>query len=147
MKIILREDIETLGKAGEIVEVKNGYARNFLIPTAKAVKATPSSMKAYQEELKKLEKKALKGKQDAEELGKSLEKISITASVQVGEEDKVFGAITSQNIADLLKDQNFDIDRKKILLDEPLKALGVYDVPVKLHPEVEVKIKVWVVRS
>ncbi len=147
MKIILKENIENLGKAGEIVEVKNGYARNYLIPSSKAIAATPSNMKAFKEEIKLLEKKALKGKLEAEELAAKLEKVSITASVQVGEDDKVFGAITNQNIADLLKEQNYDIDRKKIILEEPLKALGVYDVPVKLHPEVEVKIKIWVVRS
>ncbi len=147
MKIILKENIETLGKAGEVVEVKTGYARNYLIPSSKAIAATASNMKAFKEEIKLIEKKALKGKQEAEELAAKLEKVSITASVQVGEDDKVFGAITNQNIADLLKEQNYDIDRKKIILEEPLKALGVYDVPVKLHPEVEVKIKIWVVRS
>ena len=147
MKVILKQNIDSLGKAGEIVQVKNGYARNYLIPQSFAVEATTSNMKAYQEEMRLNEKRALKGKQDAQELAAKLEKVSVTASVQVGEEDKVFGSVTSQNIEDLLKDQNIEIDRKRIILEEPIKALGVYDIPIKLHPEVIVNIKLWVVRS
>jgi len=147
MKVILKEDIEKLGNSGDIVEVKKGYARNFLIPTGKAVAATPANIKMYEEE-KKFEKiRAERGKKVAQELANELAKVSVTATVQVGEEDKVFGAVTSQNISDLLKENGFDIDRRKILLEEPLKALGVYEVPVKLHPEVEAKVKVWVVRE
>jgi len=86
-------------------------------------------------------------KRQAEALAKELEKVSLTASVAVGEEDKVFGAVTSQDIADLLREKGFEIDKRKILLDEPMKALGIYNVPIKLHPEVEVAIKVWVVKE
>ncbi len=147
MKIILKETLENLGKAGEIVEVKPGYARNFLIPQGKANLATESAMRAYKEEKKLIERKASKEKNAAEELSEKLSKISVTSAVQVGEEEKIFGSVTSQNIADLLKDQGFDIDRRKIVLDDGLKALGVYDVKVKLHPEVDATIKVWVVRE
>jgi len=147
MKVILKETIDALGDAGKIVEVKPGYARNFLIPKGKAVLATNSNLKVYEQELKLESIRALKGKKLAEELAAKLSKISVTSAVQVGEEDKIFGSVTSHNIADLLKDQGYEIDRKKILLDEPLKALGVYDVAIKLHPEVEAKIKVWVVRE
>ena len=147
MKIILKEKIAPLGEAGTIVNVKPGYARNFLIPQGKAVEATDSNLKAFEEEKKLLERKATKEKRAAEELAKRLAKISVTAAVQVGEEDKIFGSVTNQNIADLLKDQGFDIDRRKIMLSDGLKALGVYDIPIKLHPEVEATIKVWVVRE
>ncbi len=147
MKVILKNDMDSLGKAGDIVEVKPGYARNYLIPSNNAIKATPSNMKSFQEEQKLSERRELKGQKEAEVLAAKLEKVSLTATVQVGEEDKVFGSITSQNIADLLKENGFDIDRKKIHLEEPLKALGVYEIPVKLHHQVEAKVKVWVVRD
>jgi large subunit ribosomal protein L9 len=147
MKIILKKDIESLGKAGEIVEVRPGYARNYLIPSGHAIQASGANLKAYEEELKLIKLREQRGKKTAEELADELSKVSITAVVQVGEEDKIFGSVTSQNIADLLKEQGFEVDRKKILLEEPLKALGVFDVPIKLHSEVEAKIKVWVVRE
>ncbi len=147
MKVILKEDIDKLGKSGDIVEVKKGYARNFLIPSGKALEASPSNLKIIDEEKKWERVRLERSKKIAQELAEKLSKVSITATVQVGEEDKVFGAITSQNIADQLKEQGFDIDRRKIVLEEPLKALGVYEVPVKLHPEVEAKVKVWVVRE
>ena len=147
MKIILTNDIDSLGKAGEIVDVKPGYARNFLIPSNNAIIATPSNLKAFQEEQKLSERREQKGKKEAQLLADKLDKVSLTATIQVGDEDKVFGSITSQNIADLLKENGFEIDKKKIVLDEPLKALGVYDVPVKLHHQVEAKVKVWVVRD
>ena len=147
MKIILREGVENLGQPGDIVEVKAGYGRNYLIPRNRALKATPKNLKIYEQEKKRLESKKLKDKEDAEALAQKLSIVSLTATVAVGEEDKVFGSVTSQNIADLLKAKGFDLDRRKILLDEPLKALGVYEVPIKLHSEVEPKIKVWVVKE
>ena len=147
MKVILKENMDKLGEAGNIVEVKPGYGRNFLIPQGKAIFATNANLKAYEEEKKLEERKALKGQKAAKELAEQLSKVSVTSAVQVGEEDKIFGSVTTQNIADLLKEQGFDIDRKKILLSEGLKALGVYDVKIKLHPEVEATIKVWVVRE
>ena len=147
MKIILKEDIESLGARGDIVKVKPGFARNYLIPAGKAVEATAANIKIYQEEKKQDQVREQRGKKIALELAEKLSKVSLTAVVQVGEEDRIFGAVTSQNIADLLKENGFDIDRKKILLDEPLKALGIFEVPVKVHPEVEAQIKVWVVRE
>ncbi len=147
MKIILRQDYESLGHSGDIVEVKDGYARNFLIPRKIAVEATPQNLKIIEQERKKEEIKKSREKREAEQLAQKLEGVSLTAPVTVGEEDKVFGAVTSQDIAELLKAKGFDIDRRKIQLEEPLKALGVYDVPIKLHSEVEAKIKVWVVKE
>ena len=147
MKIILRKEIDKLGKAGEIVEAKNGYARNYLIPRGFAVPATPSNMKIYEQEKQAEQRKLQKEIEEAQALANQLNKVSITATIQVGEEDKVFGAVTNQTIADLLKEKDFDIDRKKIILDEPLKALGVYEVPIKLHSEVEAQVKVCIVRE
>ncbi|MDZ7373939.1 MAG: 50S ribosomal protein L9 [candidate division KSB1 bacterium] len=147
MRVILRQEVEKLGGPGKIVEVSDGYARNYLIPRGLAVPATPSALKALEEEKKRAELRASREKKAAERLAEKLNGVSVTATVAVGEEDRVFGAVTSQMIADLLKQKGFDIDRRKILLEEPLKALGIYDVPIKLHPEVEAKIKVWVVRE
>lgn len=147
MKVILRQDFEKLGNAGEIVEVKRGYANNYLVPHGIAIEATAGNLKVYEEQ-KKLETVRMnRARKTAEELARQLEKVSCTASVAVGEEDKVFGSVTSQTIADLLKEKNFEIDKRKILLDEPIKALGIYDVPIKLHPDVEAKIKIWVVKE
>lgn len=147
MKIILRQDYEGLGKLGELIEVKNGFARNYLLPKKIALQATPQNMKIFEHEKKRVELQQVKDKQEAEELAGKLNAVSLTAAVSVGEEDKVFGAVTSQNVAELLSEKGFDIDRRKIQLDEPLKALGVYEVPVKLHPQVEAILKVWVVKE
>lgn len=147
MKIILKTDMDSLGKSGDIVEVKRGYARNYLIPSGLAIEATPANMKVFEEDRKLAELRARRGKVEAQELADKLSKLSLTAAVQVGEEDKVHGSVTSQNIADLLKEAGFEIDRKKIILDDPIKALGVYDIQIKLHTDVIATVKLWVVRE
>lgn len=147
MKIILRKDFESLGKVGEIIEVKDGYARNYLIPLGFALKADKKNVKLLEDEQKQVQLKLSKDQKSAEKLAQKLNTVSCTATVTVGEEDRVFGSITTQDISDLLKDKGFDIDRKKIVLDEPIKALGIYDIPIKLHSEVEAKIKLWVVKE
>jgi large subunit ribosomal protein L9 len=147
MKVILRQDYEALGKFGDVIEVKNGYARNFLIPRKIALQATQKNLKVFEQEKMREEIKHSKDRRSAELFANKLAEISLTATVAVGEEDKVFGAVTSQVLADLLKEKGFDIDRRKIQLDEPMKALGVYEVPIKLHPDVEAKVKVWVVKE
>jgi large subunit ribosomal protein L9 len=147
MKILLKKDIATLGTAGEIVTVKNGYARNYLIPQGFAALATAGNMRAFEVENKAASLRLQRGQREAQELADKLEKLSLTVSVQVGEEEKLFGSVTSQNIADLLAENGFEIDKKKIILEDPIKALGVYDVPVKLHQEVTAMVKVWVVRE
>ncbi len=147
MKVILRKDFESLGKVGDVVTVKDGYARNFLIPQGIALKADKSNIKRLEAETKHQELKQTRDKKAAEKLAEELNKISCTATVNVGEEDKVFGAVTSQHISDLLKDKGFEVDRKKIVLEEPIKALGIYTIPIKLHSEVEAKIKLWVVKE
>jgi large subunit ribosomal protein L9 len=147
MKVLLREDYKGLGEAGEIVKVKDGFARNFLIPQGFAFIATEQNRKRFENDLKQQSWKLERDKIQAEELSKTLENVSCTISVQVGEEDKLFGSVTSQNIADTLEEQGYKIDKRKILLEEPIKALGIYSVPIKLHPDVEASVKVWVVKE
>jgi len=147
MKIILREDVKHVGATGEIVDVKPGYARNFLLPRKLALQATAPNMKVYERERQKVQAKLAEGKNEAQKFADKLSKVSITASVAVGDEDRVFGSVTSQNIAELLAKSGHEIDKRKILLDEPIKALGVYDIPIKIHSEVEAKVKLWVVKE
>jgi large subunit ribosomal protein L9 len=147
MEILLRQDFKGLGSAGDIVRVKDGYARNFLIPKGIAYLASDSSKRQYENEIKQQAWRLNKDKKNAEELAKKLETVSCTITVQVGEEDKMFGSVTSQNIAEVLEAQGFTVDKRKILLEEPIKSLGIYSVPLKLHPEVEATVKVWVVKE
>ena len=147
MKVILRKDFETLGKIGELVTVKDGYGRNYLIPRNIAYKATPSSLRALDEEKKQHERQDQKKLKDAEKLGHELEKLSVTIPMKVGEDDKLFGSVTSQMIADALKEKGITVDKRTIELEEPIKTLGIFEVPVKLHSQVSPKAKVWVVRE
>jgi large subunit ribosomal protein L9 len=147
MKIILRQPYENLGETGAVLKVKNGFARNFLIPQGIAVPATSKNMRMLEEEQKMSARRATKDKKQAGILAEELEKISVTATVAVGEEDRVFGSVTSQDIAELLNKKGYEIDKRKVMLDEPIKALGVYSVPIKLHSEVEAKVRVWVVKE
>lgn len=147
MKVILKQDFEKLGNAGDIVTVKNGYARNFLIPRQIAYEATPGNLRRFEEEKKRQALQSNKEVKKAEKLAKELEKVSCTIAVAVGEEDKLFGSVTSQDIASALEEKGMGIDRRKIQLEEPIKSLGIYTVPVKLHPEVTANIKVWVVKK
>jgi len=147
MKVILRDDIEKLGAAGNVVSVADGYARNFLFPHNLAVPATKGNLRSIDEIKKQKQFSENKRKREAERLKDRLEKLSLTAEVQTGEEDKVFGSVTTATIAALLEKQGFDIDRRKIMLEEPLKALGVYTIEMKLAPDVVAGVKLWVVKK
>ena len=147
MKVILTEPLEHVGGAGEIVDVKPGYARNFLLPRKLALLANNSNMAVFQEVQSQKGAQAARDKREAEGRAEALGKASVTIAVAVGEEDRIFGSVTNQQIAELLNEQKFEIDRRTIQLDEPIRALGVYDVPIKLHPEVEATVKVWVVKE
>jgi large subunit ribosomal protein L9 len=147
MKVILRQDFESLGEAGKVLNVKDGYARNFLIPRGIAYEASDRNLRFFEQDKHRLEAKKNREKKLAEALKAKLDGVSVTATVPVGEEDRVFGSVTAQDIADLLAAKNFEIDKRKIQLDDPIKALGFYEVPVKLHSEVQVVIKVWVVKQ
>ena len=147
MQVILLADVERLGKKGESVKVAKGYARNYLIPKQLALVDTPANRRAHAN-MQKVEKVRLsRQKREAEIVAAQLERISLTAVVQAGEDDKLFGSVTTKDVADLLLKEGFDIDKRKILLEEPIKRLGVYTVGVRVHPELEANIKVWVVRE
>lgn len=147
MKVILRQDFEPLGKIGDVVDVKDGYARNYLIPKKIVYPATPGSLKAIEEEKKRLHAKLQREKKSAELLIVELEKVSVTIPVEVGEEDRIHGTVTTQMIADALLEKGYEIDKRKIELDEQIKTLGIYNAKIKLHPEVTATVKVWVVKE
>lgn len=147
MQIILRKEIERLGKTGEVVKVKPGYARNFLIPQGYAFAVTKSNLAKYEHEKKMLEIRELKEKRRAGDLAAKLEGLKLIAPVQVGEDDRMFGSVTSQDIAELIREREIEVDRRKIQLEEPIKHLGEFEVPVKLHKDVTVLIKLDVVKS
>ena len=147
MKVILLKDIETLGSAGEVVEVKNGYGRNFLIPRNEALVASAANMAQFESRRKQQETLAERDRRAAEALAKKLETESITAQVKVGEEDRLFGSVTSQNVAELLDEKGYGVDRRAIHLEDPIRELGVYNIEVRLHPEVTAAVKLWVVKE
>lgn len=147
MKIILKDDVEQLGKCGEVLNVKDGFARNYLIPRKLAIPASTGNLRSIGEVSTQKRLRDNKQLREAEKLRNALERISCTAEVQVGEEDRVFGSVTAAQIAELLEQQGFVVDRRDIILDEPIKALGVYTVGVKLEREVIAKLKVWVVKK
>jgi large subunit ribosomal protein L9 len=145
MKVILRRDMDELGLEGTVVNVKEGYARNYLIPKGIALVADNRNIKLVEMQKKKIEVKRLKAKEDAEKVAKDLEEVVITISQKVGEENKLYGSVTGMDIADEMEKKGISIDRKKIVLDKPIKTLGEFDVKVKLHPLVVGSIKVTVI--
>jgi large subunit ribosomal protein L9 len=147
MKVVLLEDVPKLGKMGDLIQTKDGYARNYLLPKKLAVPANPQNLKTLEHQKTLLKQKQNRIKRDAEKLAQKIEKISCTISKPAGEEDKLFGSVTSLDIEHSLNEEGLKIDRKKILLEEPIKSLGIYKVPIKLHPEVTANIKIWVVKS
>ena len=147
MKLILREDVENLGKLGEIVEVAGGYGRNYLLPRGLAVKASTKNLKEQEHQKKLIQARVDRQKKDAHEMAGSLDSVSCTIARKTGEDEKLFGSVTSRDIEEALREEGVSIDRKLILLEEPLKKLGVYTVPVKLHADVRGNIKVWVVKE
>ena len=147
MKVILRQDYESLGKIGEVVVVKDGYARNYLLPRNIAYRATTSNLRTLEEEKKQHTRTEQKQLKDAEKRAAELEKLSVTIPMKVGEDDKLFGSVTSQMIADSLQEKHFEVDKRVIELEEPIKTLGIFEIPIKLHPQVTAKAKVWVVRE
>jgi large subunit ribosomal protein L9 len=145
MKIILRKDHELLGNAGELLDVKDGYARNYLIPHGIATAASPSNIKAYEETRRQQSRKIEKEKEDARKVAAQLEGTEVRVQVKAGEEDKVFGSVTSQMIYDALVEKGFNtIDKKKIVLKESIKTLGEHSVNVRLYSEVSANLKVVV---
>lgn len=147
MQVILLQNVEGRGKVGDQLEVKDGYARNYLIPKGLALKADKNSIKRFREMARLKEMKKNKALKKSRELAEKLQSLSLTIPVQVGEEDRVFGSVTSIEIAQHLKDKGYDIDKRQIMLAEPIKALGIFDVPVRLHSEVTATVKLWVIKA
>ena len=147
MDVILREDVEKLGTRGQLVKVAPGYARNFLLPNKMAVAATDSNKKIVEQERQAHLRREAKVEGEAKDLGKMLGAVAITISQKAGENDQLFGSVTSKDIAEALEKQGYTIERRKIVLDEPIKSLGEFKVPVRLHREVTAEITVNVVKE
>jgi large subunit ribosomal protein L9 len=147
MDVILREDVEKLGTRGQLVKVANGYARNFLLPKRLAVAATESNKKIVEQERQAHLRKEAKVEAEAADLGKLMAAVVVTIKQKAGENGQLFGSVTSKDIADALEAQGYSIERRKIVLEEPIKALGEFKVPLRLHREVTVEIAVNVVNE
>ncbi|MEW6681907.1 MAG: 50S ribosomal protein L9 [Nitrospirota bacterium] len=147
MKIILREDVDHVGKMGDLVTVKDGYARNYLLPRDMAAPATERNVRALEHQKRLIEAKRKKERAAAEELVKRLTSIPLTFPVQAGEDDKLFGSVTSKDISEALAAKDFVVDKRKIVLDKPIKALGTFTVPIKLSSEVVGEVTVSVVKQ
>ncbi len=144
MRVILREDLPNLGEAGDVVDVKPGYARNYLIPQKLAMEATKGNLKTFRDIARASESRSEKEKADAEVLAGKLAGLILTIAVEVSEEDLLYGSVTSQMIVDCLAEEGFDIKRRQVLLKSPIKEIGTFDVSIRLHREVEPAIRVIV---
>ena len=147
MQVILRERIEQLGEAGEIVDVKPGYGRNYLIPKGLAYEATTANKRRLEAERARTAAKEAETMGEAQKRAAAIEGISLTFHARAGQEGKLFGSIGSADIAEKLAEQGVTVERRQIELDEPIKALGVTSVPVRLHPQVRPEVKVWVIQE
>ncbi len=147
MEVILKESIASLGKAGDIVKVANGYARNYLLPKGKAIVADKKNVLQMERQRAAILKRAAQKLEELEALASQLQSLDITIPVRVGEEDKMYGSVTSMDIAKVIEEQGYSVDRRKIQLDEPIKVLGEHEVLVKLSPDVTATIKVNVVAT
>jgi large subunit ribosomal protein L9 len=147
MQVILRERMENLGNAGDVVEVKPGYARNYLIPQGLAYEATEANVRRLERERAQAAARAASELEAARAKAATLEGVSLTFHARAGQEGRLFGSITSADIAEKLAEQGFEVERRQVDLDEPIKALGVFNVPIRLHAEVRPEIKVWVIKE
>jgi large subunit ribosomal protein L9 len=147
MQVILRDDLDNLGKSGEVVNVKPGYARNYLLPRGLAMKATATDVARVEHEKRVIAARTAKMAKEAQAEADRLSQVSVSIARAVGEEEKLYGSVTSRDIAEALQAQGVQIDSKKLHLDEPIKALGLTEVTVKLGRGVNAKIKVWVVKK
>jgi len=147
MKVILREDVDTLGKMGDIVRVADGYARNFLIPKGLAIEASVKNVRVLEHEKKGVRQRAEKERKKAEALLEKFTNITCTVSRRVGKQDKLFGAVTARDIENALREQGIEVDRKAIILEEPLKSLGEFPVKIRLYPGIVAEITVVVSRA
>ena len=147
MELILCQDVPKLGKVGKVVKVKDGYARNYLLPQKLAYLATPGNLKLIEQQKAKLVAEVERIRKEAESLAEKLNKVSCTVAVEVNDLEKLYGSISPSDIVHALKDEGFEIDKKDILLYKPIEDLGIYEVGIKLHPEVTAKIRLWVTKK
>lgn len=147
MKVILKTDVSRLGKTGEVVEVKPGYGRNYLIPRNLAVEASRKNVNQLKHEKRLISDQQNRQKASAEKLAEQIENYSCTIPCKVGEDDRLFGSVTARDIAETLRQDGYAVDKREVLLEEPLKNLGVYTVPVRIGAKVEAKLKVWLVKK
>jgi len=147
MQVILLEEVSSLGKAGDMVKVSAGYGRNFLIPQKKAILATEKNIKALEHQKRLVQHRMAKAKKDVQKMAFEIENLSCTFTRAVGESGKLFGSVTSMDIETYLKENGLPVDRKKIHLEEPLKSVGMFTVPIRLHAEVTANLKVWIVQE
>jgi large subunit ribosomal protein L9 len=147
MEVILREHVDNLGKRGEIVKVADGYARNYLLPRNLALPATDANRKHVERERKIVEGREAQERSQAEGIASKLAALEIVITRRVGETDQLYGSVTSADIAESLKAKGFEVDRRKLILPEPIKAIGDHEVPLKLHREVTVPLKVRVLKE
>jgi large subunit ribosomal protein L9 len=147
MKVILKEDVRNVGNMGEIVDVSDGFARNFLVPRKLAVEANVKNIKSIEHEKKVIEERAKKIRISAQDLSDKLANTTLVIKAKAGEEGKLFGSVTTMDIAEQLKNTGFEIDKKRISLDEPIKRVGTYAVTVRLHPEIAAQVSVQVIEE
>lgn len=147
MQVILREDIPTLGKAGEVVKVRDGYGRNYLLPRKMAVMADAKNLKAVEAQKKQIEAQRAKDRQKSDEVAAKLASLELTIAREVGSNDRLFGSVTKVEISAALREKGVQVDKHLIELEAPIKTIGTYEVGVKLHPEVRAAFKLWVVRE
>ncbi len=147
MDVILREDVEKLGRSGEVVSVKDGYARNFLLPRGLAYPATEGNRRRLQAEQQQRDRRSAAAVGEAKDLAVRLEAVSLSFTMKAGEGDKLFGSVTAGDIAERLGAEGFTVDKRAVELAEPIKTLGAYKVPVRLHADVKPEIRVWVVKE
>lgn len=147
MEVILNQDVDKVGKSGQVLKVKDGFARNFLIPNKLAVLATAGNLKRLEQQKQVKAVQTEKLKEASIKLKEKLASLSLTISVLTQEDEKLYGSVSEQDLADALKEEGIVLEKSLIDLSEPIKALGIYEVPIKLHPEVSAKVKVWVVKK
>lgn len=147
MRIVLREDVEKLGRRGEVVDVAAGFARNFLLPKGKALPATEGNLKVVERDRRRYAVRQAKDKEEAASVARRLAGISCTIVRKVGENDQLYGSVTASDISECLEKEGIAIDKRRVLLEEPIRALGIYTISVRLHHEVTGEIRVWVVKE
>lgn len=147
MKVILQQEVPNVGRIGDILDVSNGFGRNYLIPQGKALLASTKNLKEFEHKKRLVAQKLKNEKEGSLSLATKIEGLSITTARKVGDQEKLFGSVTSKDIQDLLVKEGFNIDKSSIILTEPIKSLGVFTVPIRLHPEVTANLKIWVVEE